>query len=207
MGGLPGKSVGIRSGSRMGGPMSTRTRWTRPPETSRSSVRIPRPVSIGHLLLAGQAVVVKILGDAAHAVAAHLAFRAVGVEHPHPGIGSFRGHDQDQAVAADAEMAIADRRSASRRGIGGRRLIERAHVDVIVADPVHLGESHRSVARVGEFERDRTGSEYRARDTMSDDGACQRRITLTRGPAREQETGPTASPFRAARVCGSKPTP
>ncbi len=71
----------------------------------------------GHLLLAGQAMIVQIFGDAADAVAAHLAFRAVGVEHPHPGIGSFRGHDQDQAIAADPEMAIAD---LDRRAAGGR---------------------------------------------------------------------------------------
>ena len=88
--------------------MSTRTCSTLPALTVRSSVSTPRPVSIVTSRLGGNAVVVDILGHAADAVAAHLAFAAVGVEHPHPGVGPFRRADQDQAVAADAEVPIAD---------------------------------------------------------------------------------------------------
>ena len=144
--------------------MSTRTRC----DATARNLEVERedsPAGLdGHLLLAGQAMIVQILGDTADPVAAHLAFRAVGVEHPHPGVGSFRGHDQDQAIAADPEMAIADLHREL-PGVGRRRLIERANVDVIVADPVHLGESHRSVAGVGGLER-RTGSRS-ARDDRS----------------------------------------
>ena len=119
MGGLPGKSVGIRSGSRIGGPMSTRTRRTLPADNLEVE-RENSPAGLDrHLLLAGQTMIVQILGDTADPVAAHLAFGAVGVEHPHPGIGSFRGHDQDQAVAADSEMAIADRHRPAAAGSTG----------------------------------------------------------------------------------------
>src|SRR5439155_25556809 len=58
--------------------------------------------------LGGDAVVVDVLGHAADAVAAHLRFAAVGVEHAHAGVGALRRADEDQAVAADAEMAVAD---------------------------------------------------------------------------------------------------
>ena len=120
-----------------GVPMSTRTRRTRPPSTSRSSVRTPRPVSIFNCFLLGDAVVEHILGDAANAVAAHLAFGAVGVEHPHSGVGPLGGHDQDQAVAADAEVAVADGPRQRGRVVRGR-LVERADIHVIVADPCIL---------------------------------------------------------------------
>ena len=96
--------------------MSTRTRWTRP----RRDLEVERedaPAGLDrHLFFAGQAMIVEVLGDAADAVAAHLAFGAVGVEHPHPGVGPLGRHDQDQAVAADPEMAIADRHAPAARG-------------------------------------------------------------------------------------------
>jgi len=91
-------------------------------------------------------VIVQVLGDAADAVAAHLAFGAVGVEHAHPGTRPLGWHDQDEAVGSDPEMAIAhgDRQL---RGIPGRRLAERLDVYVVVAKAVHLGELHRRVVR------------------------------------------------------------
>ena len=117
IGGSPGRRVGISAAFKIGAPMSTRTRRTLPPSTSRSSVRTPRPVSTVTASLPGQAVVVDVLGHAADAVAAHLRLGAVGVEHPHPRVGPLRGHDQDQAVGADAEMPVADRHRQP-RGIG-----------------------------------------------------------------------------------------
>ena len=104
--------------------MSTRTRRTWPAfdfevEREDAAAGLDR-----QLLLGGDAVVVDVLGDAADAVAAHLAFGAVGVEHPHPGIGPLGGHDQDQAVAADAEVAVADgarQRARGRAAAPGRR--------------------------------------------------------------------------------------
>ena len=53
-------------------------------------------------------VVVGIFCDAADAVAAHLRFGAVGIEHPHSDVGTFRRADEYQAIGADAEMAVAD---------------------------------------------------------------------------------------------------
>src|SRR5262249_39943145 len=49
--------------------------------------------------------------------------------------------DQDQAVGTDAEMAIADRPRQPRE-VGRRLLGERVDVDVVVANAMHLGESH-----------------------------------------------------------------
>ena len=89
----------------------------------------------------GDAVVVDVLGDAADAVAAHFGLGAVGVEHPHLGVGAVDGADQDQAVGADAEVAIGDR-AGEGRGVGGNRLAEAIDVDVVVAGAVHFGEEH-----------------------------------------------------------------
>jgi hypothetical protein len=95
--------------------------------------------------LPDQAVVVDVFGDATNAVAAHFRFRAVGVEHPHPGVGRLGRENQDQAVAADAEVTVGDG-PRQRGGIGRNRLVETADVDVVVARPVHLGESHPNTA-------------------------------------------------------------
>src|SRR6185436_3765621 len=91
-------------------------------------------------LLPGQPVVVDVLADAADAVAAHRSLGAVGVEHDHPEVGLLRGGDQDEAVGADAGVAVADR-DRQRRGIGDL-LLEGVDVDVVVAGAVHLGEFH-----------------------------------------------------------------
>ena len=61
------------------------------------SVSTPRPVSIFKRRFLGDAVVVDILRHAAHAVAAHFRFAAVGVEHPHPGIGYCRRGKSESA--------------------------------------------------------------------------------------------------------------
>ena len=91
---------------------------------SSSSVRMPRPVSIRSVFLAADAMVVDILGHAADAVAAHLRLGAVGVEHPHPGVGHLAGADQNQSVAADAEMPVGHppgQRRPGRCGIGSSK--------------------------------------------------------------------------------------
>ena len=61
---------------------------------------------------------VEQLGDAADAVAAHLGLAAVGVEHAHARVAHLAGQDREHAVAADAEVAIAER--AHDRRILGR---------------------------------------------------------------------------------------
>ena len=124
IGGLPVSVVGILLASRIGSPMSTRTWRTLPSApTSSSSVSTPRPVSMVSARFSADAVIVDELGHAANAVAAHLRFAAVGVEHAHAGVGRSDGTDQDQPIAADAEMPVADcLRQAGRVGaasVGG----------------------------------------------------------------------------------------
>ena len=148
MGGLPGRVVGMASGSKMGVPMLTRTwaAWPSGPVCEVEGEDAPAGLD-GDLGAAGDAVVVDVLGDAADAVAAHLAFGAVGVEHAHAGVGPFGGGDQDQAVGADAEVAVAD--GAGEGGqVAGGGLVEEVDVDVVVAEAVHLGESHGAGLRV-----------------------------------------------------------
>ena len=121
--------------------MSTRTRSTLPDFTSRCKVNTPRPGLDAQRVVGRQAVVVDELGDAADAVAAHLRLAAVGVEHAHLRVGDLGGADEDEAVAADAEVPVADA-PGELGGVGGRRLADAIDVDVVVADAVHLVESH-----------------------------------------------------------------
>jgi hypothetical protein len=92
-------------------------------------------------VVARQAAVVDELGDAADAVAAHLRLAAVGVEHAHLRVGDLGAADEDEAVAADAEVAVAHGARQGRR-VGGFGLVEAIDVDVVVAEAVHLHESH-----------------------------------------------------------------
>ncbi len=88
-------------------------------------------------------MVVNVFGDAAHAVAAHLRFGAVGVEHPHASRGHFGRTDEDHAIAAHAKVPI--RKAPAQCGrIGRKRLAKAIDVQIVVADAVHLGESHRT---------------------------------------------------------------
>ena len=98
--------------------MSTRTRRTRSPWTSRSSESTPRAGLDPQRWLAGQPVIVNVLRHAPDAVAAHFRLGAVGIEHLHPGVGDLGGEDEDQAVAADAEVAVGDS-AGEFRGVGG----------------------------------------------------------------------------------------
>ena len=88
----------------------------------------------------GESVVPDVLGHAAHAVAAHLGLAAVGIEHPHAGVGDFRGADEDQSVRADPEVAVGD--LAGDPGGVVDLLAEEVDVDVVVPQAFHLGEAH-----------------------------------------------------------------
>ena len=79
-----------------------------------------------------------VLREAADAVPAHLRLGAVGVEHAHTQVGHVGGEGEDEAVAADPEVAITD--LASDGGPVPFRL--GADVDVVVAESVHLGHAH-----------------------------------------------------------------
>ncbi len=50
---------------------------------------------------------VREFGQRAHAVAAHLGLRTVGVQDAHADVGRFRAFEQDQPVAADRMLAVA----------------------------------------------------------------------------------------------------
>jgi hypothetical protein len=94
----------------------------------------------GHGVVLGEAVVVGVLGDAADAVAAHLALAAIGVEHAHADIGVVGGEDEDEAIGADAGVAVGDE-AGDLAGVG-ESFLEVVDIDIVVADAVHFGESH-----------------------------------------------------------------
>ena len=94
-----------------------------------------------HGSLARHAAVVDVFANAARRVAAHRALRAVRVEHDHPEIGDVAGRDDDQAVRADAEMAVAQGPGQRRKIL--RMLLKAVDINVVVAKPVHLAELHR----------------------------------------------------------------
>ncbi len=88
-------------------------------------------------------VVIDVLGHAAHSVAAHFAFRSVGVEHSHASVGHRRGADENQAVATYAEMAVGDFASEL-VGVRRERFFEAIDVNVVVSRAMHFGELHRT---------------------------------------------------------------
>src|SRR5262249_17268252 len=79
-----------------------------------------------------------------NAVAAHLGFAAVRVEHAHAHVGPLGRADEDQPVAADAEVAVADF-SAQASRVARRRIAHAIHVDAIVGPAVHFGEAHGDI--------------------------------------------------------------
>jgi len=102
-------------------------------------------------LLRDQPVLHRELGDATYPVAAHGAFRPVGVEHDHAHCigqpaGVARRGDHDQSVRADALVAIAHHPGELGQvfSLGNRRLRDGVKVDVVIADAVHFREfEHR----------------------------------------------------------------
>src|SRR5262249_29094262 len=70
---------------------------------------------------------------------------AVGVEHAHTGVGLVGGANQDEAVGADAEVAVADGAAQTRRGVrrGGGGAND---VKVVVGTTVKLCEEHRCLS-------------------------------------------------------------
>ena len=81
-----------------------------------------------------------VLGEAADAVAAHLALRAVGVEHHHLEVSHVGVGDENQPIAADAEMPVAH----LARKLGPVMLpVAGVNVYVVVARAFHLGKLHR----------------------------------------------------------------
>src|SRR5690242_4767675 len=85
-------------------------------------------------------MVIRILRHTSHAIAAHLSFGAVGVEHAHAYVGLRGRKDQDQTIRADAVMTIGDF-LCNGAGVGDG-FGETIDVNIVVADAVHLGETH-----------------------------------------------------------------
>ena len=96
-------------------------------------------------------VVVQVFADTADAVAAHFSLGAVGVEHAHFCVCNIRGADQDDAVAADAEVMVGQAHRKLLRIV--HRMSEAVEIYIIIAAAVHfckgkLHEKYRSFAEV-----------------------------------------------------------
>ena len=98
-----------------------------------------------------QAVVKGVLCDATDAIAAHFCFAAIGIEHAHFHVSLFRGLNQNQPIAAHAEIPIAD---FARQALGiFDALPETVNVDVVVAGTVHFDEFHSRPHLAGEVSK------------------------------------------------------
>jgi len=89
-----------------------------------------------HLILAAR--LQQHPADAAQGVAAGLDHAAVGVPHPHEGVGGRRGFQRDQLVAALARLPVGD--GARLVGRRGERRLQCIDDDEVVAGTVHLDE-------------------------------------------------------------------
>jgi hypothetical protein len=99
----------------------------------------------GERRLGDEAAVVEVTGEDADAVAALLSFGGVGVEDAQGEGRAGRGKwAPEDAVGADAEVAVAD--AADLRGRGQRAGVARVHDEVVVAEGVVFGEAHGTVA-------------------------------------------------------------
>ena len=92
-------------------------------------------------VLRNQAMVVDVFSHAANAVAAHSSLGTVGIVHLHPTVRLVGRTNQDQAVPADAEAAVADQTGYL---IGMVHfLLKAVHIDIIISDALHFCKFHR----------------------------------------------------------------
>ncbi len=94
-----------------------------------------------HGIAPGQTMIEGILGDAPDSVAAHFRLAAVGVEHAHPHVGTIGRKNEDESVRADSKMPIGH--FLRRRGRIAHALGKAVHIDIVIAETLHFGESHR----------------------------------------------------------------
>src|SRR5262249_23517249 len=80
----------------------------------------------------------EVLREDPEPVAGFLRLAAVGVEDAQPEVGARRGHEQENAVRADAPVPVADTRNRFRRERRAQVLL--VDDDVVVAEPVTLRE-------------------------------------------------------------------
>ena len=207
-----GNSTGIFAASRIGSPMSTRTRSARPSTISRSSESTPLPVSIFNVgLRPGR--------DRGHT------WRRSGLPLPHisdsdpsalniriRASATVRRADQNQPVAADAEMPIGDPRGP---GPPGRPALagEAIDIDVVVAGPLHLGKPHDGnplgweTNRAGEFYGigAAAANPIGRRTTRVRRGRPHRRLSLPRNVAPCCRTQVAFRSRESFAVCQAKP--
>ena len=98
----------------------------------------------GQFLFLCITAVVSILPHTADGVAAHFSLAAVEVEHSHPHVRDGARHDEHHAVAAHAEVAVADARYRADQLFFTRKrvLFRQVEVDIIVARSVHFHKFH-----------------------------------------------------------------
>ena len=85
-------------------------------------------------------MLINILGHAAQAIATHFRFRAIRIEYAHACICLLRGHNQDQAVRANARMAITYDLGQT-QGICYVFLLA-VNIYVVIAKSMHLRKIH-----------------------------------------------------------------
>src|SRR5690606_22797115 len=90
-----------------------------------------------------QAGVGGIAGEAADAVAAHLALAPVRVEDAHAQVSPVRRKDEDEPVGSDAKARVAHPAGQGGPVDGRLRLGHEIDVNVAVAQPMQLGKTHR----------------------------------------------------------------
>src|SRR5215813_2188864 len=89
--------------------------------------------------------VIDILGQAPNAIATHLRFTAVRVEHAHAEISLGGGQDQDQAIRAHTKVPVTDRPRHLRRMVD--LLLEAIDIDIVIPYAMHFGEFHARTSR------------------------------------------------------------
>ena len=96
-------------------------------------------VDFQHILF-GDAPLIDILAHTADAIAAHFGAGTVGVVQIHFRVSVFAGLNEDDPVAADTEMPVAETHGQSCRVF--HLLFKAVDIDIIVADALHLGKAH-----------------------------------------------------------------
>ena len=103
---------------------------------------MPRQCLGGNLRFRGVATVTDELGKTADAVAAHLRFGTVRVEHSHLVIGDISGRqNENDAIPADTEFTVTEKSGSGLKRVFRRWVRDKAiGNDEVVADALHLGK-------------------------------------------------------------------
>ena len=88
-----------------------------------------------------------VAGGSPDGEAAHFGLAANGNKNAHGEIGALGGKEQDQAIAADAEVPVADT-AGEQMGVGDG-LAAAIDEDVIIAAALHFEKTEHGVASCG----------------------------------------------------------